>query len=221
MKKITSDQLFLALKNDPDWAVNLSEKIVVSDFCHFDAGVPVTHLGPNLHFGGSDGQRNCASFLGGKVKRIECTFHGGVDLTKSLVCDTKGMVVTKPNISGVAANFYECRNLTVASGKFCGYVNFQECPITKIEDLKVKRENVPLLCNLAATPVSKENPMAAAEAMTGSSDPKEWEKILPDLHGWGHILSLIEQACCEARRKKLKATLRPRPKKKSVCPLEI
>jgi hypothetical protein len=71
-----------------------------------------------------------------------------------------------------------CKGLKIAEGNFGGPVDFEGSGIEETKGLVIKTKTpAGFYCDLSRTPLAEKDPMLAVEIMTGSKDPKVWNRI--------------------------------------------
>ena len=74
-------------------------------------------------------------------QKIEGTFAGYVEASKSGLKTLEGISIRKPNQNGEALGASGCSHLKEAKGSFPGYVNLIDTPIESVEELFIAAPN--------------------------------------------------------------------------------
>jgi hypothetical protein len=103
----------------------------------------------------------------------------------------------------------DCPQLKKLEGHFGTMTDFTGSGIEEIGDVTTSGSHPSKLrCDLSKTPFYKKDPMKAATVMTGSADPKVWEKVRKNTEKalW-HTAKYLEHAINLAKKKKLMESL--------------
>jgi hypothetical protein len=116
------------------------------------------------------------------------------------------------HFTGTYTVITRCPNLKKAEGQFNTFVDFEGSAIEEIGELKITGTD--LLCDLSGTPLMRKNPLEAARAMTGSTDPNVWDEVLAKIHNTTAMLAIrnLREASKMARRENLRAKLAKPPR---------